>query len=95
MKLGPASEDGTVYQIIDDIDGVDVVIDITYSAGENDELEFECACAEAEANPKLDEEELRVVNKILECGMEEKYVKYLVDYYKDTDIVFLPNYYEF
>jgi hypothetical protein len=96
MKLGPASMDGTIYQITDNIDGVDIVIDIAYSAGEGkNELEFEWAHAEAEANPKLDEEELRVVNKILECGMEEKYVKCLVDYYKDTDIIFLPNHYEF
>jgi hypothetical protein len=96
MKLGPASKDGVIYQITDDIDGVDVVIDITYSAGEGEnELEFEYSQAEAKANPKLDEEELRVVNKILECGMEEKYVKCLVDYYRGTDIVFLPNHYEF
>ena len=97
ILLGPPSEDGIIYQITDVIDGKAVVIDITYSGGEDengvDILEFEWAAAEADSNPTLTAEELEEINDILECGYEERYVRALLEYYEGTSVNFDPNEY--
>lgn len=99
IKLGTPSIDGTIYQISDVIEGRLVVINITYSSGEtingNDVLEFECARAEESNNLTITAEQLREVNKILECGREEEYVKILFEYYKSTPTNFDPNEYRY
>jgi hypothetical protein len=82
------SKEEIVYQIADKIEGYDAIIDFAYSGGEGDELEFEWAHADEDANPHLTKEELRIVNKVLECGREEEYVQLLVGLYKDTAIRF-------
>ena len=99
FALGPPSSDGTIYQITDVIEGSAVVINITYSGGQDengvDTLEFEYASAEEDSNPTLTAEELSEVNKILECGREESYVIALLGYYKATGINFDPNEYRY
>ncbi len=92
IVLGPPSEDGTIYQITDVIEGKPVVIDINYS-GSEDTLEFEWAVAEADSNPSLTAEELEEINDILECGREERYVRVLLEYYAGTTVNFDPNEY--
>jgi len=99
FALGPPSSDGTIYQITDVIEGSAVVINITYSGGQDengvDTLEFEYASAEEDSNPTLTAEELNEVNKILECGREESYVIALLGYYKANGINFDPNEYRY
>jgi hypothetical protein len=92
MRNLKVEDTGMVYQISDVIEGHEVIVDITYS-GDSDEdgneiLEFECAVAEEDTNPTLSADELRIVNKILECGLEETYVVALQEHYKTTDIKF-------
>lgn len=99
MKTKTISKDEVIYQIEDNFEGISptVVIDIVYSGNEDEDgneiLEFECAVAESENNPELTKEQLQEVNKILECGQEEKYVRGLTAYYLQTDINFDPNEY--
>ena len=89
-------DNGIVYYIEDTFEGLDhpVTVSIEYSGGENDELEFEWATASKESNPWFTEEQLKLVNKTLECGLEERYVNELEAFYANTDIKFSPNHYE-
>jgi hypothetical protein len=92
MRNLKVEDNEMIYQIADVIEGHEVIVDITYS-GDTDEdgneiLEFECAAAEEETNPTLSKDELRIVNKILECGLEERYVVALQEHYKTTSIKF-------
>jgi hypothetical protein len=95
MNTKTKSSEGIIYQVVDSIEGREVVIDITYSAGEAGELEFEYAQVEEAQNPNLTEDQIRTCNKVLECGREEDYVRALVSIYKREGIAFLPNHYEF
>jgi len=95
MNLGPTTEDGTIYQIVDNIAGHDVTVDICYSGGENGELEFVYANAEADSNPNLSEDQLNEINDELECGLEERYVIALMEYYKNTEVKFDAGEYKF
>ena len=99
MKTKTISKDDIIYQIEDTFDGIGtVIVDIAYSGNEdengNEILEFEYAIAEETENTNLTEEQLRIVNKVLECGREEEYVRHLVEYYNRTGVNFDPNHYE-
>ena len=95
MNLGPTTEDGTIYQITDNIAGHDVTVDICYSGNDDNELEFEWARAEADSNPDLTEDQLDEVNDELECGLEERYVIALMEHYENTSIKFNTGEYKF
>jgi hypothetical protein len=95
MNTKTKSSEGIIYQVVDSIEGHEVIVDITYSAGENGELEFEYAEINAANNSTLTEDQIRTSNKVLECGLEEDYVRALVSIYKREGIAFLPNHYEF
>jgi hypothetical protein len=85
-------KDGVVYQVLVPIENRPIVVDIIYS-GNDDTAEFEFT-AVAEDN-EIDDETLDVYNKVLENGLEERIVQFLVDHYKGTDIKFDPNHYQF
>jgi hypothetical protein len=98
MKIVPTKETlqtGLIYLIEDQIDGYpgNITIEVSYSAGEDDTLEFEYSEVTQKSNPHLTEDEIQAVNKILECGKEEDVVRLLNDFYTDTEIKFLPNHY--
>ena len=82
-----------IYQVTQDIAEIkNVVIDIAYSGGEdeqgNEVLEFECALVEAEWNMHLSEEEIEEANDLLECGFEEQVIVFLKEAYANTNIRF-------
>ena len=81
-----------VYQVLVPIENKPVIVDISYSAGDKGELEFEYS--EVSEDNAFDEEKTRVLNKVLECGMEEQIVKYLFTYYDIKNIEFDPNHYQ-
>ena len=93
MKIKEQSKDVIIYQLEMTFEEIGiVVVDITYSgdtddAG-NDVLEFCCAAAEEEENGHLSEAEIAEANDILECGMEEHIVRFLIDHYEKTDVRF-------
>jgi hypothetical protein len=93
MKIKEQSNDAIIYQLEMAFEEIGiVVVDITYSgdtddAG-NDVLEFCCAAAEEEENTHLSEAEIEEANDILECGMEEHIVRFLIDQYEKTDVRF-------
>ena len=84
-------ENEIIYQVIVPIEKKPVIVDICYS-GDNKTLEFEYS--EVSEDNSFDEEKTRVVNKILECGMEEKIVNYLAVYYDVTNVDFDQNQYQ-
>jgi len=88
MQLGPVTDEGVVYQVTDNIDGMDVVIDIAYSSTEEGVLEFEWAHAEEDSNPGLTVDQLNMINKVLENGYEESVVIALVEHYKNIGAKF-------
>lgn len=93
MKIKEQSKDGIIYQLEMTFEEIGTVfVDITYSgytdASENSVLEFECAAAEEEENTHLSEAEIEEANDILECGMEERIVRFLMDHYEKTDVRF-------
>jgi len=93
MKIKEQSKDGIIYQLEMTFEEIGTVfVDITYSgdtdeAG-NDVLEFCYAAAEEEENGHLSEAEIEEANDILECGMEERIVRFLIDQYEKTDVRF-------
>ena len=90
-------DNGVVYFIEDAFEGVDhpATISIGYSGGEADnEFEFEFATVSKESNPWFTDDQLKEINKTLECGLEELYVNELEAFYAKTDIKFHPNHYE-
>jgi hypothetical protein len=94
MTIKEQSQDGTIYQVEMDFEGIGVaVVDIAYSgytdASENDVLEFAYAIAEEQSNSDLyTEEQLNEINKILECGREETIVRFLMDHYEKCNVRF-------
>ena len=84
-------ENEIIYQVIVPIENNSVIIDICYS-GDNQILEFEYS--EVSESNSFDEEKTRVVNKILECGIEEEIVNYLAVYYEVINVNFNPNHYQ-
>ena len=95
MNTKTKSAEGIIYQVVDSIEGREVIVDITYSAGEAGELEFEYAEVKSESNTTLTEDQIQTSNKVLECGLEEDYVRALVSIYRREGIAFSPNHYEF
>jgi hypothetical protein len=87
------TENNTIYQVVIEIEAKPVIVDITYSASENGSLEFEYSQVSEENT--FSEDRIRELNKILECGMEEKIVKYLATYYDINNIEFDTNHYQF
>jgi hypothetical protein len=97
MRLLEKEKSDMIYEIEDSFDGIPemVTVDIGYSSGEGtNELEFEYAVVSEELNTSLTEEQIRVCNKVLECGREEEYVRILAKYYEITSYKFIPNHYE-
>ena len=95
VNLGPVHEStGLIYQITDVIEGHEVVIDFCYSGNdEENTVEFEYASAEESSNPDLTEVQLQSINKVLECGQEERYVQALANYYAlNADFKFVTEY---
>jgi hypothetical protein len=89
------TESGIIYEMEDFSYAINkgVVASVTYSGGENGELEFEYAQIESHLNPTLTEDEIRRANKELECGREEEYVRILKAFYAEGEIEFIhPNY---
>ena len=89
MKIKEQSKDGIIYQLEMTFEEIGTVfVDITYSGDTdedgNDVLEFECATAEEEENTHLSEAEIEEANDILECGMEEHIVRFLIWHYKEN-----------
>lgn len=86
---------GIIYEMVDFSYELnkEVTASITYSGGENGELEFEYAQIEESLNPTLTRDEIRRANKELECGREEEYVRILKAFYEGGEIEFIhPNY---
>ncbi|CAB4160189.1 hypothetical protein UFOVP723_95 [uncultured Caudovirales phage] len=93
MKIKEQSKDGIIYQLEMAFEEIGTaLVDITYSgytdASENSVLEFEWACASETDNTNLSEADIDRVNKILECGQEERIVRFLIDQYEKTDVRF-------
>ena len=86
------TENETVYQVVIEVETKPVIVDITYSAGENGSLEFEYSQVSEENG--FSEYRRNELDKILECGMEENIVRYLVTYYDVNNIDFDPNHYQ-
>ena len=100
------SKSGIVYEITDSfvdyaVDGnpENVKLNIEYSGTEdgngNQVLEFEWITISAEANPYLTIDQLGQIEKVLENGREEFYVRALVEFYKLTGIKFDANEYNY
>lgn len=95
MKPTPKTSGQLIYEMEDFSYEINkgVVASITYSGGENHELEFECAEITQELNLTLTQSEIQKANKELECGREEEYVRILKAFYEGSEIKFVhPNY---
>jgi len=73
----------------------EVTISVTYSGGEFGEWEFEYSTVDYERNMRLDPEQIRKLNKELECGLEEEVVLRLIAFYETSDVLFSPNEYTY
>lgn len=88
------TKDNIVFQVEMQLNEENVLVDIEYSGGENDELEF--SFAQVSEDNSFDSEKERVLNKVLECGREEDLVKDLIEYYKKEGVInFIPGEYQF
>ncbi len=91
MKIKTKSEDGVIYQIEREFEGMGpVTIDICYSGGEdeegNDILEFVYASVEDTENDNLSLKQRAEANKALECGLEEAVIVFLINEYRKNPI---------
>lgn len=86
-----------ILQVKTEIENQPVIVDIVYSGNTdeqgNDVSEFEYA--EVSADNKFDLDKTAVLNKVLENGVEEDIVKFLINEYQDSHINFSPNEYQF
>jgi hypothetical protein len=93
MKIKNKSQEGIIYQVEREFEGMGTVtIDICYS-GDTDEngkeiLEFVYASVEDEENDNLSLKQRAEANKALECGLEESVVLFLINEYRGTSINF-------
>ena len=100
MTIKEQSQDGTIYQVEMDFEGIGVaVVDIAYSGDEDEEgnpiLEFCWATADETSNSDTyTEEQLEEINDILECGREETIVRFLKDHYEKCNIRFSVGEYD-
>jgi hypothetical protein len=86
-----------ILQVKTEIKNQPIIVDITYS-GDTDEQgkeisEFEYAQVAKENS--ISESDRERFNKILENGLEEDIVRFLVNEYQNTSINFSPNEYQF
>jgi hypothetical protein len=91
MKIKTKSDDGIIYQIEREFDGIGpVTIDICYSGNQdeegNDILEFVYASVEDTENDKLSLQQRAEANKALECGLEESVLLFLINEYQANPI---------
>ena len=90
-------KNGVVYQMEHDFEGIGPVdIDICYSGGEPNHLEFEYAVVDLDSqfpNRQLTEDQIDHLNKELECGLEFDIVLHLIHFYSRSDYRFDPNEY--
>jgi uncharacterized protein YkvS len=87
-------KDGIIFQVEMRLNEELVLVDITYSGGENDELEFEYAQVSEENS--FDYEKEQTLNKVLENGAVEDLVKTLMDHYQKEGVInFVPGEYQF
>jgi hypothetical protein len=87
-------KDRIIFQVEMRLNEELVLVDITYSGGENDELEFEYAQVSEENS--FDYEKEQTLNKVLENGAEEYLVKTLMDHYQKEGVInFIPGEYQF
>lgn len=94
MKLREAHQvTGLVYEIEDTFEGHDnpVIVDVTYSGGENNKFVFAYAQIDPEFNPTLSEAMIEEFNSIIECEREQDYVSELEKFYAGTDIKFITE----
>ena len=94
MKLTEAHPmTGLVYEIEDTFEGYDkpVIIDVTYSGGNDDEFEFAYAAVSEESNPDLSEELFEEFNDIVEKSREQDYIAELEKFYATTNIKFIAE----
>jgi len=100
------SKTGIVFEITDsfvdyavDGDPENVKLNVEYSGTEdgngNSVLEFEWVTISPEENPHLTIDQLGQIEKVLENGREEFYVRALVEFYKLTGIAFDANEYNY
>ncbi len=85
------TENTIVYQLSVDVENKPIIVDICYS-GDDKTLEFEYS--EVSEDNAFNEDRKRELNKILECGLEEELVHYLIKYYDIMNVEFDPNHYE-
>jgi uncharacterized protein YkuJ len=92
MKAKYKSESGIVYLIEDYFEEIgEVILDVVYSSGEDDELELEWVVAEEGSNPHLTEDQIEEVNSQIEDGRELEYAQFLNSYYEKEGIKFLTE----
>jgi hypothetical protein len=87
-----------IYQVLVLIENQPVVVDLCYSGNKKEDENFEALEFEfstVSEDNEIKDEIVDAYNKILENGLEETIVKFLVDHYKGTDIKFDPNHYQF
>lgn len=96
IRIKHRHEDGRIFQVEMEFEEIGTAtVDIAYSGDEdeegNDILEFCWALAEPESNPDLNEAAIDDVNEDLECGDEERIVRFLIEEYRETGIRFHPG----
>lgn len=88
--------DGVVMQVKLEIEGLPTIVDIAYSGNtENGKEILEFEYATISVDNKFNSQKESEFNKMLENGLEERIVHFLVDHYKETSINFSPNEYQF
>ena len=82
-----------IFELKKSFEGIseEVILDIEYSGGENDELEFE-AIYISNDNTSLTKEQISEIESILDSGCREDIANELSDYYKGSDITFITGY---
>ena len=82
-----------IFELKKPFEGIsdELILDIEYSGGENDELEFE-SIRVSNDNTSLTKEQISEIESILECGYTEDIISELTEYYKDSGIEFTSSY---
>ena len=74
---------------------IEATVSICYSGNhEENTVEFVYAEVGEELNQDISVNEIREINKQLECGLEEKIVIELIKAYDSADFTFIPGEYE-
>ena len=95
IRLGePHDKTELIYEVFDQFEGYpgEVKVQVEYSGAANEEdIEFEWTVVRDYDNPHLNETDLIKIQKILECGREEDYIRLLEAHYSNTNINFLHH----